>query len=93
MADERHGARDRLGCGRDLGVGDAQEDRVAGGDLAAPGGSVDLVTRAAERLDERRPHPAGAHDPDAERPRGVRRPGAAGVGGVPFQFPHRDTGR
>jgi DNA polymerase len=87
VADKRSRAGDgprRLGDGA---VGDAEDDRVSGGDLAAPGGAADLVSGPVQRGGQRPSDPAAADDADARRPRaGGLIEGA--VGGLPFQFPH-----
>ena len=53
VPDQAGAAGDGLGGGRDLRVGDAEQDHVARGDLAAPGGPVDLVSGLPQRCRQR----------------------------------------
>jgi hypothetical protein len=81
------GARDSLGRSRDLGVGHAQEDRLAVGHLASAGGLAYAVPGVAERGGDSGAEPASANDADPRQGDGHRR---VEVGEVPFQFPHAE---
>jgi hypothetical protein len=88
VAHERRASGDRLGCRRDLGIRNTQENRVsAGRDLGAAERLADLVTGRVQGPRQSRAHPAGAHD---GHDRGVTGQGRVSVVGDPFQFPHAE---